>query len=161
MSHVTMLYVTYNMWQKLNWDFSRLVFWLFNCCDELSSRNFLCGCWQISINILFIKYRSRFMQLFSSSSKNLVFWQLVLYFFDIWQRDASIYSIKSFIWVSDSEYASLRHTSVASTEHFATRAYPYQQKMDHFAKKASLRQKIVISAQMRNFARKSHWSSER
>ena len=101
------------------------------------------------------------MQLFSSSSKNLVFWQFVLYFFDILHRNASIYSIKSFIWVSDSEYASLRHTSVASTEHFATRAYPYQQKMDHFAKKASLRQNIVISSQMRNFARKSHRSSER
>ena len=91
--------------KKLNWDFSRLVFWLFNYCDELSSRNFHCGCFYRFLLIWFLLNTGAaeiYAVIFYFIVKNIVFWRVVLFCFDLWHRDASIYSIKSFIWVSDS-----------------------------------------------------------
>ena len=96
------------------------------------------------------------MQLFSTSSKNLVFWQLVLYCFDLFNK---IFHLGYRFWSMRyfATLASLRHNS-RPKRHFATRAQSllfsrkcitspkkrhFDKKNRQFVEKASLCQIIV------------------
>ena len=134
MSHVTMLYVTYNMWQKFNWDFSRLVFWLFNCFDELSSRNFHCGCFYRFLLISFLLNTGAaeiYAVIFYFIKKSRVLAACTLLLRSLTSRCIDLFNK---IFHLGFRFWCMRHSPRPNTSpkrHFATRANPYQQKIDH------------------------------
>ena len=155
MSHVTMLYVTYNMWQKLNWDFSRLVFWLFNYCDEFSSRNFHCGCFY-RFRLIWFLFNARaaeiYLVIFYVIEKHRVLAGCILLLRSLTSRGIDLFNKISHLafrfWCMRqfATLASPRHNA-SPKRHYAIRANPYEQKMGHFTKKASLCQKSLSSSE--------------
>ena len=138
-----MLYVTY-MWQKLNWDFSRLVSWLFNYCDELSSRNFHCGCFYRFLLIWFLLNTwaaEIYAVIFYFIEKHRVLAACTLLLRSLTSRGIDLFS-KSLIWHSDSGVCVIRHTRVASTQHFAKASLRYKGQ-SLWTENGSFRQKSV------------------